>query len=121
MIRTVWLALICLTGLGVLGAMKMAAAPLTTADASHVETTIATTAEHGILAKADKLEVYHVEPVPGSMVVTPVAIVLPKTAPKPAETTKIVSRHWHDPLAPKAAPIADQSKRKPSKRLALTK
>jgi hypothetical protein len=110
MIRTVWLTLICLSGLGVLlGAIKIAAAPLASADASHVE---ATAGEQDTLAKADKLEVHHIERV---TVVTPVAIVLPKTAPQPAEPTRIVGRHWHDPLAPKAASIADQLKRKSSK------
>jgi hypothetical protein len=103
MIRTVWLTLICSSGLGVLGAIKIAATPFASADPSHVESTAG---EQDTLAKADRLEVHHM---PAQTVVTPVAIVLPKTAPQPAEPMKIVSRHWHDPLAPKAAPI------KPSK------
>jgi hypothetical protein len=103
MIRIFWFALICLIGLGVLAAMKMAG-PLTTADVSQVEATISPMiVDHDALAKSDKLKVFHVEPVPEPTVVTPVATEPPKIAPKAVEATKIVSRHWHDPLAPKAS------------------
>jgi hypothetical protein len=102
MIRIFWFALICLIGLGVLAATKMAG-PLTTADVSQVEAPAPMIGDHDALAKADKLKVFHVEPVPEPTVVTPVATEPSKIAPKAVEATKIVSRHWHDPLAPKAS------------------
>jgi hypothetical protein len=103
MTRIFWLALICLISLGVLGAMKMTASPVATASASHVEPTALMTAEHDALAKADKLKVHQVEPMPEPTVITPVAIAPPKIPPKAVEITKIISRHWHDPMAPKAS------------------
>jgi hypothetical protein len=49
--------------------------------------------------------------------VTPIAILPPKAELKPAEpVTKIISRHWHDPLAPKSEPVTGQSKRKSTER-----
>jgi hypothetical protein len=78
--------------------------------------------------KADKLQVSYIEPATDRTTVTPVAIVptdapkilpknpFPKSLPKREETTvRIVSRHWHDPLAPKASPNVDRSKNKSSK------
>jgi hypothetical protein len=101
MIRIFWFALIGLISLGVLAAMKMAG-PLTTADISQVKSTAPMTAEYDALAKADKLKVFHVELVPEPTMVTPAATESPKILPN-VEVTKIVSRHWHDPLAPKAS------------------
>jgi hypothetical protein len=119
MIRTVWLAIFCLTSLAVLVAIRIGAAPVTRADASRLETTTAADIQQATSTKADKLKVSYIEP-EATTTVTPVAIVPPADAPKPAETTikaetpiKIVSRHWHDPLAPKASPKLDQSKSKP--------
>jgi hypothetical protein len=116
MIKTVWLALIFLTGLGAMVAIKMGTAPLASAGALQVEPRVQTYVETDTtLTKADKLEVSYVEPVaPDKAVVTPVAILPPKTASKPAEKiTKIVSRHWHDPLAPKTSRVPDRSATKP--------
>jgi hypothetical protein len=101
MIRIFCFALICLVSLGVLAAMKMAAAPLTTADVSQVEPTRPIKAEPDALAKADKLKVYQAEPEPAPTVMTPLSTP-PKIPPKAGEITKIVSRHWHDPLASKS-------------------
>jgi hypothetical protein len=121
MIRTVWLAIFCLTSLAVLVAIRIGAAPVTRADASRLEPTTAADTQQATSTKADKLKVSYIEP-EATTTVTPVAIVPPDNAPKPAEKTikaetpiKIVSRHWHDPLAPKASPKLDQSKSKPSK------
>jgi hypothetical protein len=115
MIRTVWLAIFCLTCLAVLVAIRIGAAPLTSADAARLETTTAADTQQATSTKADKLKVSYIEPA-ATTTVTPIAIVPPNDAPKPAETTiKIVSRHWHDPLAPKASPNVDRSKSKPSK------
>src|ERR1035437_2091896 len=99
MIRTLWLALIGLASLGVLVGIKMGAAPLAGADMSRVE---ATTAEQVTSTKADKLEVSNIGPTLDKTVVTPITIMPPKTKSEQTEaTTKIVSQHWHDPLAPK--------------------
>jgi hypothetical protein len=119
--RTIWLAIFCLTSLVVLVAIRIGAAPLTSAEASRLETTTVADTQQATSTKADKLKVSYIEPA-ATTTVTPVAIVPPDNAPKPAETTveaettiKIVSRHWHDPLAPKASPKVDQSKSKSSK------
>jgi hypothetical protein len=115
MIRTVWLAIFCLVSLVVLVVIRIGAAPLARADASRLQTTAAANTQQATATKADKLKVSYVEP-PARTTVTAVAIVPSKIAPKPAETTiKIVSRHWHDPLAPKASPNVDRSKSKASK------
>ena len=119
--RTISLAIFCLTILVVLVAIRIGAAPLTSAEASRLETTTVSDTQQATSTKADKLKVSYIEPA-ASTTVTPVAIVPPDNAPKPAETTvkaettiKIISRHWHDPLAPKASPNVDRSKSKPSK------
>jgi hypothetical protein len=115
--RPVWLALVCLTGLVMLVAIRFGATPLASADAARVETpTTVADPQQTTSTKADKLQVSYSEPAMGRTTVTPVAIVPPISAPKSKEeTTKIVSRHWHDPLAPKASSNADPSKNKLSK------
>jgi hypothetical protein len=125
MIRTVWLGVFFLTSLVALVAVRIGAAPLASADVPRVETTTAADTQQATSKKADKLQVSYIEPAadrstvtPVAMLasVTPVAIVAPKSAPKPAEKpVRIVSRHWHDPLAPKSSSKVDQSKSKPSK------
>src|SRR5260370_3031542 len=116
MIRTVWLGVFFLTSLVVLVAVRIGAAPLASADVPRVETTTAADTQQATSTKADKLQVSYIEPAADRPTVTPVAIVAPKSTPKPAEKPiRIVSRHWHAPLAPKSSPTADQSKSKPSK------
>ena len=113
--RTIWLAIFCLISLVVLVAIRIGAAPLTSAEASRLETTTVADTQQTTSTKADKLKVSYIEPA-ATTPVTPVGVVPPDNAPKPAETTiKIISRHWHDPLAPKASPKVDQSKSKSSK------
>ncbi|MDB5612224.1 MAG: hypothetical protein JWP25_9124 [Bradyrhizobium sp.] len=125
MMRTVWLAVFCLTSLVVLVAIRIGAAPFASADASRLETaTTVANPPQATSTKSDKLQVSYIEPTTDRTTVTPVAIVplkdapkiLPKNVPKREETTiRIVSRHWHDPLAPKASPNVDRSKNKSSK------
>src|ERR1035437_6008570 len=111
MIRTVWLALICLISLGALAAIKVGTASLANAEASRGETPAGTNVEQDTLAKSDKLEVSNIEPLPSKKMVMPVAIMPPQITSKPTEPiTKIVSRHWHDPLVPKAEPVANRPK-----------
>jgi hypothetical protein len=130
MIRTIWLAVFCLTSLGVLVAIRIGATPFTSADASHVEP-VATAVDppQTTSTKADRLQVSYVEPAKDRTMETPAAVapltdapkILPKNSsskslPRRNETTiRIVSRHWHDPLAPKASPNVDRSKNKSSK------
>lgn len=114
--RPVWLALVCLTGLVVLVAIRFGAMPLASADAARMETPTVAEPQQTTSTKADKLQVSYIEPAVDRTTVTPVAIVPAKSAPKSKEaTTKIVSRHWHDPLAPKASSNADPSTNKLSK------
>jgi hypothetical protein len=115
--RTVWLAIVCLTSLVVLVAIRFGAAPPASADASRMDTP-ATVADpqQATSTKADKLQVSYIEPAAERTTVTPVATMPPKSAPKPKEAPiKIASRHWHDPLAPKTSPSVDRSKNKSSK------
>jgi hypothetical protein len=109
MIRTSWLVAICLVGLSVIVALKTGNASLTSADASRVANPSAEAIEQNhALMKSDKLEVLKIE-----AMVTPIAIVPAKNIPEsPEPATKIVSRHWHDPLAPIAKPETDSLKRK---------
>jgi hypothetical protein len=108
-IRTVWLAGLCLIGLGAMVGIK-AVPPTTTPNvgASAEQTTIATGSSHDTLTKADKLEIAYVrvpvalEPV---MLATQVS---DETSPQPLSLTvpKIVSRHWHDQNAKKLAAVS---------------
>ena len=60
MIRTVWLAIFCLTSLVVLVAIRIGAAPLTRADASRLETTTVADTQQATSTKADKLKVSYI-------------------------------------------------------------
>lgn len=113
--RSVWLALICLASLVALFAIKMGTAPLATADVGESEA--ATSTEQVVSkTKADRLEIFRIEPTPDKTAVMSVPIVSSKAAPESAATTtKIIGRHWHDPLAPKAPPLAKLSKGRSSK------
>jgi hypothetical protein len=116
MIRTIWLAVICLVGLGVMVALKVGTASLASADVSRVEAPAAQAiGQSHALMKSDRLEVVKIEPAV-EMTVTPVPTVPAKIVSESREpTTKIVSRHWHDPLAPIAKPDTDSLKGKSKK------
>jgi|SRR5450759_37059 hypothetical protein len=116
MIRTVWLALICLISLGVMAAVRIGTASLARANVSDDVTPTEIKSEQPLM-KSDKLEVLNIERALTKTTVTPIAILPPKAELKPAEpVTKIISRHWHDPLAPKSEPVTGQSKRKSTER-----
>jgi hypothetical protein len=101
MIRTFWLAVICLVGLGVMVATRIETASLASADASRIATSAQAIEQNHALMKSDKLEVLKIEPSPVNTMVTPVATAPAKNmSESPEPNTKIVSRHWHDPLAP---------------------
>jgi hypothetical protein len=112
MFRTVWVALICLISLGALIATKVGIASLASADVSDV-VTIAGSRPDQPLAKSDKLKVLNNEPMSVQTTLPPMAIppaIDAATVPEPP--IKIVSRHWHDPLAPKTQPATVRSKAK---------
>jgi hypothetical protein len=104
-IRTVWLAGLCLIGLGAMVGIKaIPPTPAPNVGASAEQTIIATGSSHDTLTKADKLEIAYVLPV----AVEPVLLAtqaLDETSQQPLSLTipKIVSRHWHDQNAKKLA------------------
>jgi hypothetical protein len=108
MFRTIWLALICLVSLGAMIAAKIGIASLASADVSDVA--IARSPDQPLM-KSDKLKVVNNERNSPQPTLPPSAILSPKdlaTTPEPG--IKIVSRHWHDPLAPKTRPAANRPK-----------
>jgi hypothetical protein len=125
MIRTVWLTLCCLIGLGALAAIKFGSMVLASAevpvyekrspasakaepsetatpvdvDALPYENDDRANLQNDTLGKADKLEPAYKEESTLKKVVKSVGIVPTKNAADPLEkkTTRIASRHWHDP------------------------
>src|ERR1700730_18155952 len=101
MIRTVWLAIICLA---VLSALAVAKALKTPADAIVAERptdqmTVGTGLAQDTLSKADRLEITYVrQEIQSPPTVQPTQPFVPavSSVPSPVET-KIISRHWHDP------------------------
>jgi hypothetical protein len=108
-IRTVWLAVLCLIGLAAMVGIKAGSpTPAPNVGASPEQTTIVAGSSPDTLTKADKLEIAYgripiaVEPV---MLATQVS---DETSPQPLSLTvpKIVSRHWHDHNAKKFAAVS---------------
>jgi hypothetical protein len=113
-IRTVWLAVLCLIGLGATVAIKAGTPTLPptlppNVGASPEQTTVGTGFAQDTLTKADKLEVAYVrdpvalEPV---MLLTKARVETPPQALSPPATPKIVSRHSHDPNTKKVAAVS---------------
>ena len=92
MARPVLLALIFLIGICALAALKVGIASPAKQQAALAEEV--TEVSVNALAKADKLDV---EEIPDKKIIRSIAIVQPEAAPK--QTTKIISRHWHDGYA----------------------
>jgi hypothetical protein len=109
-IRTGWLAVFCLIGLGATVAIK-ARTPTSPPNvgAAPEQTTVGIGFAQDTLTKADKLEVAYVhrpvavEPV---MLVTKAQDETPPQPPSPPATPKIVSRHSHDPNAKKVGTVS---------------
>ena len=118
MIRTVWLAIICVVLVSALAAGKALRTPADlavaelSADETAVDETIVGETSVGetsvgmayaqdTLSKADRLEINYVRPEilpqPVLQATAPAAPVV--TPPKPPAETKIISRHWRDPNA----------------------
>ncbi len=103
MIRTVWLATMCLALLSVLAVGKALRTPADSivAEIPTDEITVGTGLAQDTLSKADRLEITYVRPeIPPQPAVQPTRPVVPATSlvPPPVET-KIISRHWRDPNA----------------------
>jgi hypothetical protein len=121
--RTVWLALFCLVGLGTIVAVRIGMAPFASANASAgvpvtkaevlkvtLTDSVALSSEqpqaepelhNDALGKADKLELLHKKDVtPEVKSISSIAIALPTTEPKSVskKMNTIVIRHWHDPF-----------------------
>jgi len=100
MIRTVWLAVLCLALVSVLKALRTPAGP-TVAELSADATTVGIDHAQDTLSKADRLEVNYVrEETPPQRVLQSMEPTAPVvTLPTPPMETKILSRHWRDPNA----------------------
>jgi hypothetical protein len=103
MIRTVWLAIVCLVLVSALSAgnaLRTPAGP-TAAEISADESTVGIADAQDTLSKADRLEVNYVrqETPPQAVLqsIEPTAPVV--SSPNPPVETKIISRHWRDPNA----------------------
>jgi hypothetical protein len=116
--RTVWLAVLCLIGLGAMVAINAGTptpTPSPNVGASPEQTTIATGSSHDTLTEADKLEIAYVrvpvavEPV---MLVTKAPDETQPQPPGPTATSRIVSRHWHDPNAKKSTAVSSDRRMK---------
>jgi hypothetical protein len=124
MIRTIWLATICLA---VLSALAVGKAVITRAYSSVTErptdqTTVGTGLTEDTLSKADRLEItYMRQEVPAFPALQPLDPVVPAvaSAPPPA-ANKIISRHWHDPNAFSSATKPKQNKQTASNKKSKT-
>jgi hypothetical protein len=107
MIRTVWLAVLCLALVSALAAGKALRTPAgpTVAELSADATTVGIDHAQDTLSKADRLEVNYVReetpPQPVLQSMEPAAPVV--TLPTPPIESKIISRHWRDPNAPSSS------------------
>jgi hypothetical protein len=115
--RTVWLAALCLSGLGAMVAVRFGIpTPPPNVRASPEQRTVGKSFSQDTLTKADKREIAYVrvsvvavEPV---MLVTMAPDETPSQPPSPVATPKIVSQHWQDSNAKNsgAAPPGRRSK-----------
>jgi hypothetical protein len=107
-IRTVWLAFLCLIGLGAVVATNAGRpTPIPNVDAYLEQPTIATDSSQDTLMKADRLEIAYVSVPVAVGPVMPATPVADETSPqKRLIIPKIVSRHWHDHSARKSAAVS---------------
>jgi hypothetical protein len=103
MIRTVWLAVLCLALVSALAAgkaLRTSAGP-TVVELAAAEITVGIDRAQDTLSKADRLEVNYVrEETPAQAVLQSIEPTAPVVAlPTPPTETKIISRHWRDPNA----------------------
>jgi hypothetical protein len=109
-IRTMWLAALCLSGLGAMAAIGAGTpTPPPDVEASTDQTTIPTGCSQDTLTKADKLEVAYVRDPVAAEPVMPFAVAPDETPPQPPSppaNPKIVSRHSQDHNAKKVAAVS---------------
>jgi hypothetical protein len=110
MIRTVWLAVLCLIGLGAMVVIRAETpTPLPSVKASPEQATVGESSSQDTLTKADKLEIAYVrdrialKPV---MLATKASDETPPQPPSRPATRNIASRHWHDHSAKKSAAVS---------------
>jgi hypothetical protein len=106
-IRTLWLAVLCLIGLGAMIASNVGSpTPTPNEGASPEQKPIAADSSHDTLTMADRLEIAYV-PVAAEPVVlaTPIS---DESSPQPRRLTipKIISRHLHDHSAKKLVAVS---------------
>ncbi len=110
-IRTAWLAVVCLSGVAAMVANIDAGTPTPppTVGAPPEQATVGRTFSQDTLNKADKLEIAYVR---DAAVVEPATLATKapsEISPRPPRSTaipKIVSRHWRDPSAKKSAAVS---------------
>lgn len=105
MVRSVWLALIFLIGLGALATVRLAMVKNPVAEremASAQETVEAGDTEDVVPPKGDKLPVAEVEPIPEKKLVKTIPIIPTVAAPaEPEKAPKLVSRQLRNSFAEK--------------------
>ena len=109
LIKTAWLSVVCLSGLGAMVALINAgmSTPPPTAGASSEQATVAFSQD--TLTKEDKLETAYVR---DAAIVEPATLATKapdEISPRPPSSTappKIASRHWHGPNAKKSAAVS---------------
>jgi len=114
MIRTIWLATICLAVLSTLAVGKalMTRAPSSATERPTDRTTGGTDLTQDTLGKADRLEITYVrQEVRAASALQSTEPVVPTVASAPPPVAnKIISRHWHDPNAFSSATKPKQTK-----------
>ena len=114
MIRTIWLATICLAVLSTLAVGKavMTRAPSSATERPTDRTTGGTDLTQDTLGKADRLEITYVrQEVRAASALQSTEPVVPTVASAPPPVAnKIISRHWHDPNAFSSAAKSKQSR-----------
>jgi hypothetical protein len=114
MIRTIWLATICLAVLSTLAVGKavMTHTPSSATERPADRTTSGTGLTQDTLGKADRLEITYVrQEVPAASALQPTEPVVSAVASAPPPVAnKIISRHWHDPNASSSATTPKQAK-----------
>jgi hypothetical protein len=107
-IRTVWLAGVCLIGLGAMVGIK-AGLPTSPPNliTSPEQTTIGVGSRHDTLSKADRLEIaYDRIPVAEEPVVLATQVSDETSSQENLAVPTIVSRHWHDHTAKKSTAVS---------------
>jgi len=103
MIRTVWLATLCLALVSALAAGKAlrTSADRTVPELTADQTTVGIGQAQDTLSKADRLEITYVRhEIPPQPVLQSIELIVRAvTPPSPPVETKIISRHWRDPNA----------------------